>query len=360
MDHTNRSVSPRAPRRLGRRDLLKLGAAGATGLAGAALSGSLPGRLVQAENQPAAGTHSGHKASFPGAGLHMPQPGGGYGPDGPLGMNPNRFLRDFYWGGVFGRENGRTVRTYRMIASERNVEVAPGLMMAAWLYNHQMPGPTIRANEGDLLRIEFINASSHPHTVHFHGIHPANMDGVLEPVLPGDTYTYEFIARPFGVHLYHCHVMPLDKHIAKGLFGMFIVDPPGGWPRADHELVMVMHGLDVDSDGENELYAVNGVAFYHRDFPIPVRVGETIRLFLGNMTEFDLLNSFHLHGDMFRYYPTGTRPDQYFYSDTVMQCQGERGILEFSFSHPGMFMFHAHQTEFTQLGWVGFFDVKES
>ncbi len=68
---------------------------------------------------------------------------------------------------------------------------------------------------------------------------------------------YEFDAEPFGVHLYHCHTMPLAKHIAKGLYGAFIIDPPQDRPKADREMVMVMNGFDVDFDNANEFYAVN-------------------------------------------------------------------------------------------------------
>ena len=90
----------------------------------------------------------------------------------------------------------------------------------------------IRATEDDLLRINFTNAGSHPHTIHFHGIHPANMDGVFEIVPPGGSYTYEFLARPYGMQLYHCHSTPLKKHIHKGLYGAFIIDPTSrGRPR---------------------------------------------------------------------------------------------------------------------------------
>ena len=77
------------------------------------------------------------------------------------------------------------------------------------------------------------NGRAHPHTIHFHGIHPAAMDGV--PGLgeeigggliePGEAFTYEFDAEPFGLHLYHCHAAPLAAHIAKGLYGAFIIDP---------------------------------------------------------------------------------------------------------------------------------------
>jgi len=76
------------------------------------------------------------------------------------------------------------------------------------------------------MRVRLLNASSHPHSIHFHGIHPSNMDGVFEVVPPGGAFTYEFPAKPWGMQLYHCHSTPLKKHIHKGLYGAFIIDPP--------------------------------------------------------------------------------------------------------------------------------------
>ena len=247
------------------------------------------------------------------------------------------------------------VRNYTLVASDVDVEVAPGVFFPAWAYNGTVPGPVIRATEGDLLRVTFSNASAHPHTIHFHGIHPAHMDGVFEIVETGGQFVYEFPARPSGMHLYHCHSTPLKKHIHKGLYGAFIIDPPQ--PRKPaQELVMVMNGFDTDGDGENNFYTVNGRSFYYARYPIRVRRGKTVRIYLANLTEFDLVNSLHLHGDFFRYYPTGSG-DAFEYTDTVMLCQGQRGIIEIDFAHTGRFMFHAHQSEFTELGWMGFFEV---
>jgi FtsP/CotA-like multicopper oxidase with cupredoxin domain len=251
-------------------------------------------------------------------------------------------------------EPGR-VREYLMVAQDREIEVAKGVRFNAWTYNGSVPGPIIRATEDDFLRVRFVNAGSHPHTIHFHGIHPARMDGVFEIVDPGEEFTYEFPAKPYGMHLYHCHSTPLKKHIHKGLYGAFIVDPPDLRPPAQ-EVVLVMNGFDTDGDGENNFYAVNGPAFYYARYPIRVRRSQLVRVYLANLTEFDLINSFHLHGDFFRYYPTGST-DHFEYTDTVMLCQGERGILEIEFANTGRFMFHAHQSEFTELGWMGFFDV---
>jgi FtsP/CotA-like multicopper oxidase with cupredoxin domain len=90
-----------------------------------------------------------------------------------------------------------------------------------------------------------------------------------------------------------------------------------------------------------------------------VRVGELIRVYLINITEFDLVNSFHLHAGMFRLYRTGTNLETYELTDTVTMGQGERHVLEFTLEYPGQYMFHAHQSEFAELGWVGFFEATE-
>ena len=96
-------------------------------------------------------------------------------------FDPTKFLRDFYRGEEI-REGGRTVREFELTAEETEIEVAPGIVYPAWAYNGQVPGPTLRATEGERLRIRFKNNSPHPHTIHFHGFHPANMDGVFELV----------------------------------------------------------------------------------------------------------------------------------------------------------------------------------
>jgi FtsP/CotA-like multicopper oxidase with cupredoxin domain len=249
------------------------------------------------------------------------------------------------------------LREYDFFAVDKTIEVAPGVYYNAWTYNGTVPGPVVRATEDDLLRVNFVNGGSHPHTIHFHGIHPSNMDGVFEVVAPGDSFTYEFPARPAGMHLYHCHATPLKKHIHKGLYGAFIIDPKEPRPPAQ-ELVMVMNGYDTDGDGENNFYTVNGRSFYYARYPIEVKRSQTVRIYLANLTEFDLINSLHLHGDFFRYQPTGTG-DYWEFTDTLMQTQGQRGVLEIDFANPGEFMFHAHQSEFAELGWMGFFDVKD-
>jgi FtsP/CotA-like multicopper oxidase with cupredoxin domain len=288
-------------------------------------------------------------------------------------FNPTTYLRSWNFSDLppgerekFYRESprpdGTLLREYEIFATDREIEIAPGMFFPAWTYNGRIPGPTIRATEGDRVRVTFRNLGTHPHSMHFHGWHPPAMDGALsgQEVQPGETFVYEFDADPFGLHLYHCHTVPLKRHIHKGLYGAFIIDPrsSGSRPPAD-EMVMVMNAFDTNFDAENEVYAVNTVANAYQHEPIQVTVGRLVRIYLVNVTEFDLINSLHLHGMFFDVYRTGTSLAPGDKTDTVMLCQGERAILETTFRYPGDFMFHAHQSEFAELGWMGLFRAGE-
>jgi FtsP/CotA-like multicopper oxidase with cupredoxin domain len=208
------------------------------------------------------------------------------------------------------------------------------------------------------------------------------VDGVTGAgeILPGETFVYEFTARPFGCHLYHCHSVPLKRHIHKGLYGVFIIDPdPDRHPEqrdaararllgtpenaAWQELVMVMNGFDTNFDEENEFYAVNTIPHAYAKRPIQIDKRRPVRIYLVNLTEFDPVNSLHLHANFFDYYDHGTTLSPTLRMVvTVMQCQAQRGILEFTFAdhEPGLYMFHAHQTEFVELGWMSFFEVVDA
>ena len=282
------------------------------------------------------------------------------------GFDPGLIVRDFDGGKVSTMDDGRTLREWHLIAVDKEIEIAPGVKYAAWTFNGRVPGPTLRCTEGDHLRIKFTNGSAHPHTVHFHGIHPASMDGVPGLgediggglIQPGQSFTYEFEAEPFGLHLYHCHATPLAAHIAKGLYGTFIVDPKEPRPAAD-ELIMVMNAFDTNFDFANEVYAVNTVGFHYLNYPIKVKRDQLVRIYLVNVLEYDPINTFHIHANFFHYFPTGTSLQPIEFTDTISQVQGQRGILEMRFPYTGKYMFHAHKTEFAELGWMGFIEVED-
>ncbi|MDQ4056107.1 MAG: multicopper oxidase domain-containing protein [Thermoproteota archaeon] len=285
-----------------------------------------------------------------------------------------------------GINGSQTVREFTLVVEEnKTIPVSDlGHTSNGWTFNGTIPGPTMRMTEGDLVRIKVINSENNAqaHSLHMHSVHSSDMDGVEGPggtIAPGKSFTYEFEAQPYGVYPYHCHVNPIADHINRGLYGMMIIDPKEPRPQMT-EFAMTMNAYDLDYDQEgptmirpvnatveeleeeaerdNEIYTVNGKAFDYMYNPIEIQSGKPYRVYLVNMVEFDPINNFHLHGNVFNYITSGTDETADFKNDIVTLSQGDRGILEFQYDIPGRYMFHAHVTEFTDLGWMGFFDVK--
>lgn len=308
-----------------------------------------------------------------------------------LSKEPNNteYLTYFNCGHIhIDSKNKKTTREFTlMIKENQTIPISnQGHKFIAWTFNGTIPGPTMRMTEGDDIKITVVNSilNKHPHSLHMHSIHNSTVDGIEGQggdINPGQNYTYSFTAQPFGVYPYHCHVNPIADHINRGLYGMFIIDPKE--PREKmQEFAMLMNGYDLnyeqegpisippvdkndptkvikdeDKSRENEIYTVNGKAFEYMDHPIKLEQGKKYRIYLVNMLEFDLINSFHLHGMMFNYINAGTSLTPEYKTDVVTLAQGDRGILEFTPEFPGRFMFHAHQGEFTDLGWMGMFNV---
>jgi manganese oxidase len=270
------------------------------------------------------------------------------------GFLPVKFLRTFDYGKV-SRENGRTIREFTLRAGTTPVKLDSVTDFVTWNINGQVPAPTLRAQQGDRIRVVFYNQAGHAHSMHFHGVHPANMDGI-KPVKQSRVFIYEFDAEPYGVHPYHCHIEPVTRHIGRGLYGMLIVDPPTPRPPAD-ELVLIMGAYDVDENKKNELYAFNGLPDYYMQNPIPIAKDRLIRLYIQNMIEFDVAATFHLHANMFQVYPTGRTLQPLYESDVITMGPAERHILEFTFKYTGQYMFHPHQDYMAAAGCMGVFDV---
>jgi FtsP/CotA-like multicopper oxidase with cupredoxin domain len=321
------------------------------------------------------------------------------------------YLTYFNCGHVSKDANGRTIRQFTLIVQEhQKIPISyEGHVFDGWTYNGTIPGPTIRVTEGDLVRIRVINSNdnSHPHSLHLQSIHYAKYDGVSMggypggAISPGRSFTYEFVAQPYGVYPYHCHVDPVADHINRGLYGAMIIDPKEPRPQMT-EMAMTLNGYDInyeqeghtasefpinqqngtgsnmthmslpslpsgneknvesrqDMERDTEIYSVNGKAFDYVKHPITLQTGKLYRIYIVNMLEFDLVNSFHIHGTMFDYYTAGTDETSDYNTDIVTMSQGNRGIMEFRYDYPGIYMFHAHQTEFMALGWMGLFDVR--
>ena len=177
------------------------------GAGAALLHSSNAGGHTAAQTAHAGHDHSGH-ANFRG-GVAVDHVANGF--------DPHEILRDFDWGRTSRLPNGRVLREWELDAVDKEIELMPGVKFAAWTYNGRIPGPTLRAREGDRLRIRFANGSTHPHTIHFHVIHPSEQHGVpglgAGLIEPGGSTVFEFDALPAVLHLFHCLVRRLGDEI---------------------------------------------------------------------------------------------------------------------------------------------------
>ena len=328
-----------------RRDLLKK-----AGLGGALLfGGSLLGAASREEARAEPDVYSGARMSV-GEDVLSTIYGHGAGP--PRGIDPAALDSHTLPPPRDGLAPG-AVREVEMRAEERLIEVAHEVSVEAWTYNGTVPAPIIRATEGDVLRIHFENRTGHAHSLHFHGSHRPEMDG-WEPIPAGGETVYEIEAGPVGVHPYHCHTAPLAEHIARGLYGMMIVDPPGGRPDAQ-EVALLLSGFSNEEIGRNGIVAWNGVAGFYHDHPIKVTRGEPVRVYVVNMLEYEPLASFHLHARTFDVYPAGMGESPTLRDDTIALAQGQRAMIELTLPDYGRYMFHPHQHWLADKGAMGWF-----
>jgi len=320
---------------LSRRELLRIGAGFAAGAASAMLvglkrgtgAGSIAAALPRAESY-------------------------GHGIEPPDGLDPD-VLQSRLVPPPARTGRAREVVEAELWISEQPVAVARDAQFAAWTFNGQVPGPVLRARQGDLLDISLRNLGARPHNLHLHGRHDVTQDG-WQPVPPQGRARYRLRAEPFGLHPYHCDASPAAEHLSHGLYGMLIVDPPHARPAA-HEVALVLSGFDLDGDGRNDLYGWNGVAGGFERYPIKVLAGELVRAYLLNMVADDPVASFHLHAETFDVYRSGTRltPDER--TDVVTLGQTERAIVEFRLPRWGRYMFHPHQRHMAERGAMGWF-----
>ena len=117
---------------------------------------------------------------------------------------------------------------YRLSAEKSKFNFDKNFTSDLWLYNHENPGPLLKANKGDILKVNFTNNLDEPTSIHWHGIKNINkMDGVpyltQDPVQPGETFSYEFPVNQSGTYWYHAHFESW-KQVAKGLYGPLVVN----------------------------------------------------------------------------------------------------------------------------------------
>lgn len=251
-------------------------------------------------------------------------------------------------------------REFNMTIEEVKVHVAPGFDYKVFAFNGQVPGPLIHVKEGDDVTVHVTNNTSLPHTIHWHGIDQINNwknDGVpgvtQEPIQPGDTFTYHWIADRPGTLWYHCHVNVWEHVAMRGMWGPLIVDPKKPSPlekKVTKDVVMMFSSWEspyADSYGKGgsphdvaDYFSVNGKSFPMTQ-PIRVKKGDVMRMrLIGAGDETHLI---HLHGhDMLVIAKDGYPLKVPYYADTLAVAPGVRFDAIVQMNNSGRFVVHDH------------------
>lgn len=203
------------------------------------------------------------------------------------------------------------VHRLRLPIVEQEMEVAPGIKQKRWTFGGTVPGPTLRGRIGDTFEITLVNQGSMGHSIDFHAGSLAP-DRPMRTIAPGQSLVYRFTATRAGIWMYHCSTMPMSMHIAAGMHGAVIIDPPN-LPTVDREYVLVQSEAYVNGDGRSKVAEVdgdavsaekpdlatfNGIAGQYDHRPLTAKVGERVRIWVLNAGP-NRGTSFHVVGGQY-------------------------------------------------------------
>ena len=256
-----------------------------------------------------------------------------------------------------------------LVAKPAKVTVAPGVKMRAWTFNGKVPGPVIRATEGDTIEVTLRNSDRMAHSVDFHAAEISPQVGFAD-VNPGATHTVSFVARRPGVFLYHCGTSPVLEHIGMGMYGAIVVDPIAGRPPAREKVIVQSefygpvrkHEIDPSYKAmrtkDPTFTAFNGRAFRYRDNPMTAKVGEPLRLFVVAAGP-TLDSDFHVVGDIFdTVEPDGNPLNSLSGVSTYGVPAGGGAMFELTLDEPGTYPFVTHAFRWADAGALGLIEAE--
>jgi manganese oxidase len=231
------------------------------------------------------------------------------------------------------------VKVFEITCEKGEWETEPGKIVEAWTYNGTVPGPEIRVTEGDRVRIFVHNDMDESTAIHWHGLKvPIDQDGVpfitQPPIKPGESFTYEFEAKPVGTHIYHSHYNGAEQ-VARGQIGAFIVEPKdsASRPQFDRDFTCIIH------DGPLG-FTLNGKGFPATE-PYVCKQGERVLLRFINTGAMN--HPMHLHGMPFQVIAKdGYLLPQPYYCDNLDVAPGDRWEAVIDAEELGTWVMHCH------------------
>ncbi|QNN55021.1 multicopper oxidase domain-containing protein [Nocardioides mesophilus] len=264
-------------------------------------------------------------------------------------------------------------RVHRRTLTVRELdrEVAPGVTQRLWTFDGSAPGPVLHGRVGDVFVITLVNDGTIGHSIDFHAGSLAP-DRPMRTIAPGGSLVYRFRATRAGVWMYHCSSMPMSAHIANGLFGAVVIEPPG-LPGVDRSYVLAQSELYLGADGgpvdmgklqaeRPDAVVFNGYAHQYDHRPLAVRVGERVRIWVLDAGP-NRATSFHVVGGQFdTVYAEGAyllRPGAGAGGSQSLALQpAQGGFVELSFPEAGHYPFVSHVMVDAERGAHGLFDVR--
>jgi nitrite reductase (NO-forming) len=251
-------------------------------------------------------------------------------------------------------------------------EVAPGVRQTLWTYNRTAPGPTLHGRVGDTFHVTLVNDGSMGHSIDFHAGSLAP-DLPMRTIEPGQSLAYTFTATRAGIWMYHCSTMPMDAHIANGMFGAVIIDPPGLAPVAQQFVLVQSEYYLGPQQGvvdtaklaaeTPDLVVFNGYANQYVDRPLTVKAGERVRIWVLDAGP-NKASSFHVVGGQF---DTVFKEGDYTLRDggstgvggaqALDLAPAQGGFVELSFPEAGDYPFVTHVMSDAEKGARGTFRV---
>lgn len=262
------------------------------------------------------------------------------------------------------------IHRHTFTVTESEHDVAVGVRQRLWTFNGTAPGPTLHGRVGDTFVITLKNDGTMGHSIDFHAGTLAP-DEPMRTISPGQSLAYTFTANRSGIWLYHCATMPMSLHIANGMFGAVIIDPPD-LPPVDHEYVLIQSEYYLGAQGgigdpakiaaeKPDAVVFNGYPNQYDFRPLTVGAGERVRVWVlaaGPNRGTD----FHVVGGQFdtvwaegRYLLDGS--DRTAGSQVLSLGPGQGGFVELVFPEAGPYPFVSHSMIDAERGAHGIFDV---